>query len=364
MRSAPRRDAGSDQFVLVSDAHSLVLADSEGFNVEVQNVSVDDPVTVRIPLPNLNTWLPRQEDRDSFFELDGAACVHWSSSRNGTGTWSSSGCRAQAVEPRLGASAATLVCACTHLTTFAAAFGFSRTRFMRETPLDRATFVVRRGEMLKINVSAISFEGVPRIVSPTAGANVVAPGGRSNPLVAALTWRAISGGDYTVCVQLSVEGGLPLETRCYNIRVVFCETIVGEGGTSLSAIAATVGTSWRTLFALNPHLVSPHLIEVGSRLRIGRVYEVYLPDLAPNGTLSETGEGASNCGSNIAAGGRCDRLGVAVRAFGSTFALVERENPGLAERRLSRFVFDDRAYSGEEVCFVSKGWVNGCVPQM
>jgi len=292
------------------------------------------------------------------------------------GRWSNVGCKATSVSRKLDASGVPMnalglvTCQCNHLTHFAVGFGETKVRFLQ------APGSARSGDVYQVLSGGIVSFDVDIVDEIGAGSEVqvlsITPTGRSfSPPrfkekghgVYQFEWTPRDAGTYRIEIELMVDGEL-VDVRTVYVRVLFCEDFLLAGET-LQDVAFRNGMPWQVLFAINPQIENPRMLQAEPQGRTWTCNE---------GMCSLTGQ---TPGTRVKIGRlytvpRDQTLTDVVTSLGSSFTQLARHNMKRLEAVMDGTpVFDIAArhnvttgteisYVGEEFCVVS-GLADGCL---
>jgi len=356
---------------------SIAVTVSLATDAEPANVSgVDDEILLKIPVSTTSVLLDEETDR--FFEDWNAQCVYWVGASDPSGlnegSWSTAGCRTQRVESELDAAGERIfgrgfvTCACTHLSTFAVAFGPAPIAL---SPSYGDVFVVESGVTLRIPINLTSLTGSPGItldsVTPEMESFEAAQLVMDSVFSGQLTWTPRSAGDFRIQLTLTSDGVL-VRRHVFFVKVLFCEHFMMSGET-LGSVAPIYGIAWQALYAINPQIPSPGQIATEPIARTWRC------DLDGCQFVGEAGGARIRIGRTLTVGRR-ESVYSLVETTGASYTQLARHNVRRLES-LSSFdpdsgVFDvehrhnatggEETYSGESLCVVST-FSDGCFAQ-
>jgi len=278
-------------------SYPVSLSVSAAGEADVSHVDFGDQ-EVHVVLP-FNASMLSPNDVQRVYRREGVSCVTWQGDVNQEQPWSSKGCRIETIRVATDETGAdviglgSVVCACSHMSTFALSWREEAVRFESPTPDTGDLFVLTAGHVLRFHVSALATASAAKktILLSQLGIQPVPTRSFTNltliPAVATsdlqeqadasltrvnatLSWTPMIAGSYSLSLGLFADGEL-IETRHWRVRVIFCEHFV-RSGEDLQAIANVHGTSWQALYGINPQLRQSSDLSVQTNVKYGRLW--------------------------------------------------------------------------------------------
>jgi len=252
---------------------------------------------VFVTLPFNASALPAT-DIERVYRREGIACLTWQghdADVQDPQPWSTTGCRVDSVrmaQDEAGREAfglGAVVCACSHMSTFALSFREEPTRFEDPTPHYGDLLYITAGHLLQFPVRAVG-QGVNSVRVENLAAQpasrsfrnaILSPAQPSSQqphqhlagaqvVEANVSWTPMEPGSYTLTLSLLADDKL-VETREWRVVVLFCQHYVRHGDT-LHSVANAYGTSWQGLFSINPQLAQLPDLSLQRNVRYGRLW--------------------------------------------------------------------------------------------